>query len=251
MTKSNSCSKCQNWYWLHDGQTYSVACPETGIIHDKFCQCPLGNERAKEWRNEPETQETFDRIQKARVEKALRDSWVSPRFRFKRVGDLQDNKKLYETSMDYIVSWKEKKEEWKWLFFSWPPGTGKTHTATAIANELIDRHLTQVMFVSFAEVASRVKKTFDEKSEDSELFEKMKKSELLVLDDLGTEKWSEWIEEQVFLIINYRYEYRLPMIITSNERPWQLHYKDRIKSRLFEMTTQIGFDTLPDRRLTP
>jgi DNA replication protein DnaC len=84
---------------------------------------------------------------------------------------------------------------------------------------LIEKHLVEVMFVSIGDIANRVKKTFqnEEKTSESTLFEDMKSVELLVLDDLGMEKTTDWLREQLFLIINERYERRLSMIITSNQ----------------------------------
>jgi DNA replication protein DnaC len=107
------------------------------------------------------------------------------------------------------------------------------------------------MFVNLADIANRVRKTFDEdkKSDDSRLFDRIKTCELLVIDDLGTEKVSEWIEEQLFSIVNYRYENQLPMIITSNSKIADLKYNTRIISRLYEMSDQIAFTSLLDRRL--
>lgn len=71
--------------------------------------------------------------------------------------------------------------------------------------------------VNLADMAYRVKNSWDSpESNDKMLFERLKKSELLILDDLGTEKHSEWIEEQLFSIVNYRYERDMPIIITSN-----------------------------------
>lgn len=68
-----------------------------------------------------------------------------------------------------------------------------------------------------SDAANRVKNTFDSKGDDSDLFEDMKKAEVLVIDDIGVEKVTEWLSEQLFLVINYRYENNLPMLVTSNQ----------------------------------
>lgn len=79
----------------------------------------------------------------------------------------------------------------------------------------------------------------------------MKKAEMLVIDDIGVEKVTEWLSEQLFLVINYRYENSLPIIVTSNqslEDLGQLH-KPQIASRLDEMCKTVRFTGM-DRRHT-
>lgn len=101
------------------------------------------------------------------------------------------------------------------------------------------------MFINIAEVASRVKKTFwsDKKSNDWMLFEEMKDVELLVIDDIGLENVTGWLTEQVYLLINYRYEQLKPMIITSNQSLEDLEkiHKPQVCSRLKQMCKIIQF----------
>ena len=74
--------------------------------------------------------------------------------------------------------------------------------------------------------------------------------DILVLDDLGSEKPSDWVREQLFVLINARYEAELPTIITSNYGTADLvdRLGQRIVSRLIEMTTAITM-TAPDYRM--
>jgi len=73
---------------------------------------------------------------------------------------------------------------------------------------------------------------------------------LLFLDDLGAEKMSEWVAEQFYLILNFRYEAKLPTIITSNYSLGELSERlgDRIASRIAEMCDVVKIDG-KDRRL--
>lgn len=73
---------------------------------------------------------------------------------------------------------------------------------------------------------------------------------LLFLDDLGAEKMSEWVAEQFYLILNFRYEEKLPTIITSNYSLGELSERlgDRIASRIAEMCDVVKIDG-KDRRL--
>lgn len=246
MTISNPCN-CVDGYV--EDCTWST---ELNLLVPPFCQnCEIGKKLRIDWGNTEIVRDHEKKLKQVKIDRALKDSGVSPRFREKRISDLVDSPILQSTCLAYINSWDEKKNQWQGLYFSWFAWRGKTHTACAIVNELIERHVVAPMFVNLADIADRVRKTFDEKekSDDSKLFEKLKTCELLVIDDLGTEKWSEWIEEKLFSIINFRYDNQLPMIITSNLKISELKYNTRIISRLYEMSEQIGFTSHLDRRI--
>src|SRR5262249_22333796 len=63
------------------------------------------------------------------------------------------------------------------------------------------------------------------------LFDRVRHAGLLVLDDLGAENGTAWATEKLFQIINYRYNYRMPTVITTNSRLLS-HMDERIRSRL-------------------
>ncbi|GAA3791926.1 ATP-binding protein [Streptomyces chiangmaiensis] len=75
---------------------------------------------------------------------------------------------------------------------------------------------------------------------------------LLILDDLGAAKTSEWVEEITYRLINRRYNLMLPTLITTNlaMRDLRGHLGDRVASRLAEMTTRVTFEPV-DRRRQP
>jgi DNA replication protein DnaC len=78
--------------------------------------------------------------------------------------------------------------------------------------------------------------------EDShEAFQRVADAPLLVLDDLGASKWTEWVEEITYRLINHRYEQCLPSIFTSNLVPAKLREAlgERVASRLTEMCDRI------------
>ncbi|MFJ8980174.1 ATP-binding protein [Streptomyces sp. NPDC102282] len=76
---------------------------------------------------------------------------------------------------------------------------------------------------------------------------------LLIIDDLGAAKASEWTEETTYRLINRRYNYELPTLITTNLRISDLraHLGDRVASRLAQMTTRVEFEPVDRRRLRP
>jgi DNA replication protein DnaC len=73
---------------------------------------------------------------------------------------------------------------------------------------------------------------------------------LLILDDLGAAKTSEWVEEITYRLINHRYNHCLPTLITSNLtiRDLRTYVGDRVASRLAQMTTRVAFDPVDRRR---
>lgn len=93
-------------------------------------------------------------------------------------------------------------------------GTGKTHLASAVAIELINRG-EKVVFTSALSIFGSIQDTYS--TNESTLAEKRRYETcgLLVLDDLGKESASQWSVMTLFEIVNYRYEHMLPIVITS------------------------------------
>lgn len=97
------------------------------------------------------------------------------------------------------------------LLFNGIQGVGKTHLACAIGLALIDEM--SVRFTSIGRIKSAI---LSHEMTDAELFQRLSKCGLLILDDLGKEKASEWVVELIYSVINTRYEDVRPVIITSN-----------------------------------
>jgi DNA replication protein DnaC len=102
-----------------------------------------------------------------------------------------------------------------WLVFLGVHGCGKTHLAAAIANLQL-RAGRPVFFAVVPDLLDHLRSTFSPESKVTydEVFEKVKTSPLLILDDLGTESSTPWAQEKLYQILNYRYNSRLPTVIT-------------------------------------
>jgi len=95
-------------------------------------------------------------------------------------------------------------------------GSGKTHLACAIANELIDKGHT-VKFIPVTELLDKIKATFDAQYESEDGFIKpLRDCDLLILDDLGAERTTSWTMAKLHNLIDYRYSNYKPTIITTN-----------------------------------
>ncbi len=118
-----------------------------------------------------------------------------------------------------------------WLILVGTYGCGKTHLAAAIANEAVRRG-NPALFAVVPDLLDHLRSTFSPNSdvEYDELFERVRTAGLLILDDLGTESATPWAREKLYQIVNYRYNYRQPTVITTNRRLSDID--DRIRSRM-------------------
>ena len=124
----------------------------------------------------------------------------------------------------------------RWILFSGPHGSGKTHLAVAIAGESLRQGHT-VFFAFVPDLLDHLRATFTPHSSIGydELFEQIKTVPLLILDDLGAESSTSWAEEKLYQIMVYRHETLLPTIITTSYGMKELEEaKPRIASRLMD-----------------
>jgi DNA replication protein DnaC len=102
-----------------------------------------------------------------------------------------------------------------WLVLSGPSGCGKTHLAAAIANHRLQQGQ-QAFFMIVPDLLDHLRTTFSPTSDIAydELFERVRNSPLLVLDDLGSQSSTPWAEEKLFQILNHRFNAELPTVVT-------------------------------------
>jgi DNA replication protein DnaC len=122
-----------------------------------------------------------------------------------------------------------------WLVFRGNYGCGKTHLAAAIAN-VAEQNGIPVVFGIVPDLLDHLRATFAPTSDTpyDALFDKLREVQLLVLDDFGAENSTAWATEKLFQLINYRYNYRMPTVITTNHK-LLAHMDERIRSRLSDL----------------
>jgi len=142
-----------------------------------------------------------------------------------------------------------------------PPGIGKTHIAVAVLKRVIQTRGARGLFYDTRDLLRVIRSTYNPlvRTAEMDILRPVMEADLLVLDDMGSEKTSEWVEETMNLIVNTRYNERRHTIFTSNyddtpddEDPNCLKARIgfRIHSRLHEMCDFLEFDGA-DFRLGP
>lgn len=128
----------------------------------------------------------------------------------------------------------------KSLLLIGPTGVGKTHHAWSVLRAVAETG-SQLRWQTHtaADLYARLRPRDGEDSHDA--FQRIADAHLLVIDDLGASKWTEWVEEITYRLINHRYEECLPSVFTSNLPPTKLRdaLGERVASRLTEMCDRI------------
>jgi DNA replication protein DnaC len=135
-----------------------------------------------------------------------------------------------------------------WLIFQGVNGCGKTHLAAAIANYRLAQGK-PVFFVVVPDLLDHLRSTFspDSKISYDEFSEKLKETPLLILDDFGEQSATPWAQEKLYQLINYRYNARLPMVVTTCLSLDEI--ETRISSRMVDPRISLVFNiTAPDYR---
>ena len=139
------------------------------------------------------------------------------------------------------------------LFLEGQPGVGKTHLAVAVLKQIFEATAARGLFYDTRELLRLIRSTYDPsiKTTEIEVLRPVLQADLLVLDDLGAEKTSEWVDETMNLIVNTRYSERRLTLFTSNypdipddTDPNSLLFRigARMRSRLHEMCEFVVLD---------
>ncbi|UVX67669.1 MAG: AFG1-like ATPase [Namikivirus ikeda] len=136
----------------------------------------------------------------------------------------------------YVANFDAMRKQGTGLLLCGSVGTGKSFLAAAIANELISQG-TPCLMTNFSRIISRISEKF---GGDQKYLDDLNRFDLLIIDDLGAERDTEFTWEKVMNVIDARYRAGLPLIITTNLGPKDFTdrgdiRRQRVFSRLKEM----------------
>lgn len=210
-----------------------------GREYTPYCLCKCGQERLEKEKAEHERHERFAEGQRLKTVSGMSAMLLRSNFDGYRI--TPENQKAYVRCKQYAERFEEMSKKNQGLLLYGGVGTGKTFSAACIANCLLDRGISVVM-TSFAQLLGKGK-GFDI---DSETVDKLNRARLLIIDDLGAERNTDFALEKVYSIIDSRYQSGLPMVLTTNldlqemQTCADIRYK-RVYERVLEVCYPVRF----------
>lgn len=154
----------------------------------------------------------------------------------------QDQKKAIEKCIKYFEDYKEHN-----LILTGQSGTGKTHFTLAVMKELLLRRLIRCKYVSYRDLIFKLNQSRFETQEFNKIMKDHREAEVLIIDDMfkaslkDNKKINNSELQFMFEIINYRYNNKLPTIVSTELKLKEIHAIDEaLASRLFENTKSLN-----------
>lgn len=203
-----------------------------------ICKCKVEENKRKE-------EEEKKRQEMQRLERLKASSLMDAKLKAARLDGYQvngDNQKIYNLAGNYVKRFDEMYEKRQGMLFWGTVGTGKSYTAACIANELLDQMIPVVM-TSFVKILQNIQGNPDE---EERIMAGLNAAKLLIIDDLGAERSTDYALEKVYNIIDSRYLSGKPLILTTNmtlkdmQESEDIRYR-RIYDRIFEMCFPVRF----------
>lgn len=200
------CGKC------HTNKQKRISKIIGGDKYEKIvgCICQCEEMAYLEEKKRYEMMERESRIERLKSTSMLDKTFRNSRFSKYTVRD--DNKAVYELSVKYARDFERMYKENQGLVLYGPCGTGKSFTAACIANELMEKERSVIM-TSFVKVLQILN---GKQIEETPFINSLMTVDLLIVDDLGTERDTNFALEKVYNVIDSRVRSERPMIITTN-----------------------------------
>lgn len=183
-----------------------------------WCICDCQAEQIKERMRKEEYEEEMKRIRRLRDASMMENKYQSARFSDYMVRE--GNEKAFNIAKRYVQDFKKMYRDNIGLVFYGAVGTGKSYTAACIANNLLANKIPVVM-TSFV----RMLQDFRSVEDEGQYIRTLNSSRLLIFDDFGAERDTDYVIEKVYNAIDSRVRTNKPMIITTN-----LSFEDMMKN---------------------
>lgn len=219
-----------------DGLVYCGKCGSRKQLRVKFgdkthvvrCVCKCESKELEEKKRQEEYEEQMRRIN--RLKEA---SMMDKKYRevtFDKYEVREENKKVFEMAKKYAGRFQDMYKKNQGLLLYGPVGTGKSFTAACIGNYLLN-NAKPVIMTSFVKILQDIW----ENDREAEYITILNSASLLIVDDLGTERETDYALEKVYNIIDSRVRANKPMIITSNlELNDMMECEDIRKKRIYD-----------------
>lgn len=219
-----------------DGLVYCGKCGSRKQLRVKFgdkthvvrCVCKCESKELEEKKKQEEYEE-----QMCRINRLKEASMMDKKYRevtFDKYEVREENKKVFEMAKKYVDRFQDMYKKNQGLLLYGPVGTGKSFTAACIGNYLLD-NAKPVIMTSFVKILQDIW----ENDREAEYITILNSASLLIVDDLGTERETDYALEKVYNIIDSRVRANKPMIITSNlELNDMMECEDIRKKRIYD-----------------
>ena len=204
-----------------------------------MCKCQVENRRLRE--EQMKREEELRNIRRAKISSMMDDAFQTATFENFQVR--KENENHLKMAKNYCEKFQIMYERNQGLLFYGTVGTGKSYTAACIANFLLERNISVVM-TSFVRILQELQ-GFDREREEA-FSNRLNNVRLLIIDDLGAERSTDYALEKVYGIIDSRYRAKKPLILTTNltlqqmQNTTDIRY-ERIYDRIFEMCYPMEF----------
>lgn len=211
-----------------------------------MCKCRAEEERLK--KEQMQKEEEMRSIQRAKISSMMDDTFRTACFANYQIRN--GNERHLKVAKKYCIEFSKMYERNQGLLFWGTVGTGKSYTAACIANYLLEAN-TSVVMTSFVRILQEMQ-GFDREREET-FTNKLNSVKLLIIDDLGAERSTDYALEKVYGIIDNRYRAKKPLILTTNltlrqmQDATDIRYA-RIYDRIFEMCYPMEFSGVSWRK---
>lgn len=211
-----------------------------------MCKCRAEEEKLK--KEQMQKEEEMRSIQRAKISSMMDDTFRTACFANYQIRN--GNERHLKVAKKYCIEFSKMYERNQGLLFWGTVGTGKSYTAACIANYLLEAN-TSVVMTSFVRILQEMQ-GFDREREET-FTNKLNSVKLLIIDDLGAERSTDYALEKVYGIIDNRYRAKKPLILTTNltlqqmQEATDIRYA-RIYDRIFEMCYPMEFSGVSWRK---